>query len=308
MRFDKCAELLSHDSVCIFLLHGVVNQSNYEYRNFNRKHILSKEFDFFIKSLQSKGTALTTDDLIAIKNGQPLPQRSFVITFDDGFKNNLSVAAPILEKYGVPATFYVTSDFVSNNIMSWIDRIDWAIEKSKKYEKLEITLPWEQTPKKLKSHNSRINFLKEIRSYVKSKKEINQSQLADNIQYQLGFDLKKSSGSELDAKLNWDDVRKLNSNELFTIGGHTHTHPIMSFLNDCNLRFEISRCLDLLEKEGGIVTKHFSYPEGLAHCYNETVINCLKTFGIKCCPTAEDGLNKIHDNSDLFRLKRIFVD
>ena len=33
-------------------------------------------------------------------------------------------------------------------------------------------------------------------------------------------------------------------------------------------------------KEGGIVTKHFSYPEGLAHCYNETVINCLKTFGI----------------------------
>ena len=308
MRFDKCAELLSRDSVCIFLLHGVVEQSNYQFRNFNRKHIIDKEFDYFVKSLESKGTALTTDDLIAIKNGRPIPQGSFVITFDDGFKNNLTVAAPILEKYQVPATFYLTSDFVTNNIMSWIDRIDWVIEQSRMTEKLEITLPWEKTPKKLVSHNSRLNFLKEVRSVVKSNREINQSWLADNIQHQLGFDLKKSSDDELDAKLTWDDVRKLASSELFTIGGHTHTHPIMSFLNDSYLKFEISHCLDLLKKEGDIVTEHFSYPEGLAHCYNDNVIKCLKAFGIKCCPTAEDGLNKMNADSDLFRLKRVFVD
>lgn len=308
MRFDKCAELLSRDSVCIFLLHGVVEQSQYEYRNFNRKHILVEEFDYFLNSLVNKGTALKTDDLIDIKNGRPLPQGSFVITFDDGFKNNLTLAAPMLEKYLVPATVYLTSDFVSNNTMSWVDRIDWAIEESRANKKLEVTLPWERAPKILTSHSSRLNFLKQVRSAVKSNRNINQTWLADNIQHQLGFDLKNSADGELDEKLTWSDVRKLATSELFTIGGHTHTHPIMSFLNESDLKFEISHCLHLLEQEAGIVTEHFAYPEGLSHCYNDSVIDCLKAVGVKCCPTAENGLNKINADFDLFRLKRVFVD
>lgn len=308
MRFDKCSELLSRDSVCIFLLHGVVEHSNYEYRNFNRKHILSKEFDYFIQSLKINGTALTTSDLIDIQNGQPLPQRSFVITFDDGFKNNLTVAAPILKKYRVPATVYLTTDFVSNNTMSWIDRIDWAIEQSGCIEKLELTVPWQPSPKLLTDHNSRLSFLKEVRSVVKSEKEINQTLLADDIQQQLGFDLTYSVYGELDEKLTWSDVSELISSKLFTIGGHTHTHPIMSFLNESDLEFEVNHCLNLLEQEAGVVTEHFAYPEGLSHCYNDAVIGCLKDAGIKCCPTAEDGLNKMGVDSDLFRLKRVFVD
>lgn len=308
MKYDKCAELLSSDSVCIFLLHGVVTQSNYVYRNFNRKHILKEEFDYFIKSLKTTGTALSTDDLINIKNGRPLPQKSFVITFDDGFKNNLTVAAPILEKYHVPATFYVTTDFVSNNTMSWIDRIDWAMEQCETIAKLEIALPWELKPKKLISQHSRLSLLKEIRSVVKSNRDIDRSWLADNIQQQLGFQIKKSSEDELDAKLTWDDVRKLASSELFTIGGHTHTHPIMSFLKKSDLKFEISYCLELLEKEVGIIAEHFAYPEGLSHCYNNAVINALKSVGIRCCPTAEHGFNNVQADSDLFRLKRVFVD
>ena len=82
----------------------------------------------------------------------------------------------------------------------------------------------------------------------------------------------------------------------------------MSFLNKSDLKFEISHCLELLGKKGGILTEHFAYPEGLSHCYNDVVINCLKSYGIKCCPTAEYGLNKMNVGTDLFRLKRIFVD
>ncbi|MFH1452519.1 MAG: hypothetical protein ABIH00_00885 [Armatimonadota bacterium] len=50
---------------------------------------------------------------------------------------------------------------------------------------------------------------------------------------------------------------------------------------------------------------HYSYPEGLDYCYSDEVINMLKEYGIKCSPTAIDGVNKVGD--DLFHLKRVAV-
>ena len=308
MKLDVCSNLLSENSVCIFLLHGVVKSSNYQYRNFNRKHILAEEFDFLIKSLKENGTSVSMDDIIDFSNGKDIPPRAFAITFDDGFENNLSVAAPILKKHKVSATFYLTTDFISNNTMSWIDRIDWAFEETNDQPIIEITVPWRQVPVKLESHSSRLSFLNEIRNTVKNDQSIDQHGLSDNIQQQLGLQMVYSGQSEIDAKLTWEDVKSLEECELFTIGGHTHSHPIMSFIPESELIYEIDHCLNLLKEQAEIHTEHFAYPEGMSNCYNEKVIKSLKDFGIKCCPTAEYGVNQITIGTDLFKLKRIFVD
>jgi len=308
MKLDDCKRLLSKNSVCIFLLHGVVKGSDYVFRNFNRKHILESEFKFFIESLCELGTPVSTDNLIEFSNGRRVPDGAFVITFDDGFENNLSVAAPILKKHNVPATFYLTTNFISNNLMSWVDRIDWAIEESAKRPTLEVDVPWHTKPLVLQSEISRLSFLNEIRNVVKHDMSINQHELADSIQEQLGFENTKSNHSELDAKLTWEGVRCLADCELFTIGGHTHNHPIMSFLSEAQLNFEIHHCLELLRAKVGIQTTHFAYPEGLSHCYNNQVISCLKEHRIKCCPTAEHGVNDFSIERDLFKLKRVFVE
>ena len=79
----------------------------------------------------------------------------------------------------------------------------------------------------------------------------------------------------------------------------------MSFLNERDLNNEISKSLELIKKNIGITSHHYSYPEGLAHCYNDKVITELKKQGILSCPTAEHGLNVPDTNS--FKLKRIFI-
>ena len=61
----------------------------------------------------------------------------------------------------------------------------------------------------------------------------------------------------------------------------------------------------LLKEKEAIESIHYCYPEGLKHCFNKSVIDVLKGHGVKCCPSAIDGIN--HLNSDLFNLKRIFV-
>lgn len=242
------------------------------------------------------------DDVISFCNGVALPRKAFAITFDDGFKNNLTMAAPVLNDFKVPSTFYVTTDFIDRNQMSWIDRIEWAFEE---VDRFDIKLPWVDESIRIESVEEKIAMLETIRRYVKSNPRVDVSQLASEIQAQTGcFDI-SSSLDILDMKLNWSELVALNANTLFTIGGHTHTHLIMSFLDRKSLEFEIDTCLSLLKDKSSIKTVHYSYPEGLSHCYNDEVISELKKRNIKCCPTAEHGINR--RCCDPFTLKRVFV-
>ena len=60
---------------------------------------------------QMRYRALTFAQIVeALRNGQPLPRRVFAITFDDGYTSVGEVAAPILERYGFPATVFVVSN------------------------------------------------------------------------------------------------------------------------------------------------------------------------------------------------------
>jgi peptidoglycan/xylan/chitin deacetylase (PgdA/CDA1 family) len=297
------ADSLANDHLAIFLFHGVVDRGEYVVRNYTRKHVAADAFDLFLSTLCRSGQPVSMNDVIEIKRrNAPYPTRSFAITFDDGFENNLSVAAPLLRKYKVPATFYVTTGFIGTNRMSWIDRIEWAFEEA---GALAIRVPWSKTSHEAADAAAKMRLLDEIRKHVKSKPGLDPDAFASDVQTQLGFDETHCSDGPLDLKLTWDQVRALDGDPLFTIGGHSHTHAILSFLDTVALDRELDTSLGLLESKAGIVTRHYSYPEGLAHCYSEAVIEALRRRGIACCPTAEPGTND--SNIDLFHLKRIAV-
>ena len=105
--------------------------------------------------------------------------------------------------------------------------------------------------------------------------------------------------------MNWEEVSKANQSDLLTFGGHSHTHSILSYLNPSQLKEEIHRSLSLLKNKANVKPIHYSYPEGLEHCYSENVINELKKNGVLCCPTAINGVNNLSD--DLFHLKRVMI-
>ena len=230
-----------------------------------------------------------------------LPPRSFAITFDDGFENNLSVAAPVMADMNIPATVYVTTDFVTHNRMSWIDRIEWAMET---HSGATLKLPWD-TVSFDTTPQSAIKVLNSIRSHVKSDASIDPDDFATMVQMQLGYVQPVfSSADPLDKKMSWTELRDLAGGPGFTIGCHTRTHAILSFLSPERPRFRKSAELSPFSSNGGgIATHHFSYPEGLAHCYSPTVIEALKASNIEICPTAEDGDNDV--STDPFLLKRV---
>lgn len=299
----RFVERLSPQGVAIFLLHGVVDRYRHALRNYNRKHLSAETFKDLVEGLTTRGLALSMDEVLNhLARRQPFPPMAFAITFDDGFANNLDVAAPILLAANLPATFYLTTSFIEANSMSWVDRIEICLEEAASGA---LRLPWQKDLIPFDDTASRIRLLEEIRRMAKRTPGLDLNELASDLCSQCGMAAMQTSSDPLDRKLGWDEVRRLASHSNFTIGGHSHSHAILSFLGEAALKEEISRSLKLLETKAGVQTRHYAYPEGLAHCYSEPVIAQLKAHGIQCCPTAIDGTND-HD-ADPFHLRRIAV-
>ena len=295
--------MLRQDGLAIYLFHGVVEKSEYSVRNYTKKHLEKNIFAAVIRELCEHGQCLSIEDVVECRlNGQKYPPNAFVISFDDGFENNYSIAAPILAEEGVPAVFYVTTKFIEHNGMSWIDRIEYCLEKAASGR---LSFKWDVETRLFQNSEDKIKLLEEIRLNVKKDSTIDVVAFANDIFDQCDMEPVSQSNDPLDQKMSWEQVRALNESPGFTVGGHTHTHATMSFLSPENLNEEISISLRLLREKAGVMPRHFSYPEGLEHCYSPQVIATLKRHGIVCCPTAIEGVNSPEE--DLFHLKRIMV-
>jgi peptidoglycan/xylan/chitin deacetylase (PgdA/CDA1 family) len=294
---------LSDGGLSIFLFHGVIESSDYDVRNYTNKHLNKDYFYRLITDLKKSGNPLSMDDVVSHYSiREPFPPRAFVVTFDDGFENNYSLAAPILKDAGVPATFYVTTDFIGNNHMSWIDRIEYCFEAT---PRARLSFKWDDTARSFRNKEDKIHLLDYLRNYVKKNSEINLDDLVSDIFSQCELDEVKKSNEPIDLKMNWEQVKELNNDDNFIIGGHSHHHKVLAFLNDSELEEEIKTSINFLNRKAGIEPRHYSYPEGLDYCYSDKVIKTLRSHGIVACPTAEDGINQL-DNS-LFHLKRIMA-
>jgi peptidoglycan/xylan/chitin deacetylase (PgdA/CDA1 family) len=300
---EQVVARLNTQGAVIFLFHGVIARQEHSIRNYTGKHLLQPLFESCMARLSRKGTALSMDEILAIsKKRTPFPPNSFAVTFDDGFENNLTLAAPILRHWRIPATVYLTTSFIESNQMSWIDRIERAVEET---QVKEIRLEGNLSPQSLQHQNEKIEFLKAVRIHAKTRTECCPHRLANEICKHLGDVRENQSDDPLDKKLSWKQVAEARASGILHFGGHSHTHAILSFLSAEQLDAELDTSLGLLRERGGVGQIHYSYPEGLAHCFSDQVIQAMRKRGVECCPTAIEGVNT--EETDPFRLFRILV-
>jgi len=295
---------LNDDAVAVFLFHGVTELDDFGIRNYTGKHIALDTFVNIVKLLSSSGHAVSMDELYAhVSGSQTCPKRSFHITFDDGFWNNLSVAAPILQDFSVPATFYVTSDFVEFGSRSWIDRIEAAVA-STPLKQISCPQPVEGSYP-LATAVDRIHFLQQVRAKVKASRETDPDAFADMLVDGLIGSKELDFVEPLDRKLSWKEVRQLDSHHLFCVGGHGQTHRILGYLPHEEMEEEVSHCISSLRSMGGVAAEHFSYPEGFVGSYSRRLVDFLGELNVNTGVTTIPGGNS--SGQDPFELRRIFV-
>lgn len=299
---------MAKKTLTIICYHGVVEQFPDGY-NSSGKHILVAEFEKQIAFLSRELAIVTMRDIeLAAQGVGTLPNECVAITFDDGFLNNLEVAHPVIQKYEVPATLYVATNFISKKRLIWTDELERLILEAPPIPSL-ITLN-EEINIDLSTFESRQLSLKRVKGKFKlfspSRRDLAMRTLAESLQ----FEADGIRHPTLHNFLDWEQLRFMKNSGLWEIGAHTMNHNSLGSLPSRKGKEEIVGSMKKVAQElGGTYPPLFSYPEGKKQDIPPYAINVLKKLGLSTAPSAIDGINEIPFKSptDYFRLLRCMV-
>jgi hypothetical protein len=85
-----------------------------------------------LELLRERCTLVNLAQVIDGLRGVPLPPNPVLIAFDDGYKSNLDVAAPILRDLGVSAVFFIATDFVDERRLYWWEALAYVAKRAGK--------------------------------------------------------------------------------------------------------------------------------------------------------------------------------
>ncbi len=256
-----------------------------------------KLFDTCLKYITKNYITIQLEELLSSPNSIDPTKQYASIVFDDGYKDNLEYAAPILENHGVKASFYVVTNCIDHNIPTWTHILEHQFQFT---QKDSLVLDHEFIPSALRSAKftgikSRLDYAKILKPFLKTLLHFQRNiALAD---ISLTFD---------DVKLprlmmNWDEVRELRSAGHY-IGSHTISHCMLGTMQDeTEILHELRGSAEIIERELNYFPETISYPVG---SYNKTTIELSKKAGYKFGLAVKQN---IYDptKDDIFEIPRI---
>ncbi len=276
----------------VLLYHGVhADDLELGHRNSSGKHVPRSRFAAEMRHLAANRPVVRLSDIAAAHRGErDLPAGAVAVTFDDGFYNNLAEALPVLEKFGVPATFYLATGFIGTGRAIWTDRLEAAIVQTKR-DRLTLVLSGVETRFPLTDRQSRLTALSAVKRACKGLPNADKDIVVAEVEAQL--QAQADPNHPLYRFLDWDDVRTMNRSPVVDFGAHTVDHVSLAKVPRAEMRRQIDDSVAALESALQHRCTLFSYPEGQADDYDDHVIGHLRERGFDHAPSAMAGSNDL---------------
>ncbi len=268
------------------MLHRVLPAIEREAYTLNRDLAITPEkLEEFILFLKEKGYLFISLDQLAdwLDNKYKINQKFICLTFDDGYRDNLIYALPILKKHHVPATIYVTNCLPNGNGILW-----WYLfeNHAKKKNQLilnssvgQVVFHWKD------EHDAHKQFGK-VSEAIKS---IPLSELSKVISDSFGISGNEFKSSCAEVSLTWEEIKELSDEPLICIGAHTMNHISVKNQKEEFVREEMLNSKIEIEQKIGRHVHHFAYPFGGEFDVSGRDLNIASQIGYKTSTLNQPG-------------------
>jgi len=288
------------DSLVVLNYHGVLDGDfRHADRNIYCNTVGTEEFSLHLEFLSRCYQPVRAVDVEAWLHGErDLPARSVLLTFDDGLRNNLTHAAPILRRYGVPAIIFLSTAYMGSARLLWPQEL---YELAMRWP--EPAIPGPEAPSiPLGSERSA-----SARELVALAKTLPVSTVESWMQ---ALRAKSPLPPELPsdpvyAFLSWDEAAELTRFG-FEIGSHTVNHWILTRCTPELLRTELEDSRREIERWLGTSCTSFCYPNGTAADWSSESAAAVKQAGYRAAYALSDRIQR-RTGVNAFAIDRLMV-
>jgi peptidoglycan/xylan/chitin deacetylase (PgdA/CDA1 family) len=220
--------------------------------------------------------------LEALAAGRPLPPRAVALSWDDGYRDSLELVAPLLERFQLPATFFLVPGLLSGEVRAWWELLGWAWTRSP-----HGTVRWDGRVLPVGGPAGRRSLRWLGQQLQAHSRAVRDQQLAELLE-------RLEPAGEPDDRtlfLDWTDARKL-AGKGFTIGSHSMHHAILGHepLDD-QLR-DLADSREQLEQRLDVPVRLFAYPSGQPGDYDAETVRAVVRAGYSHAFTTQAGWNR----------------
>jgi peptidoglycan/xylan/chitin deacetylase (PgdA/CDA1 family) len=252
--------------------------------------------------IRQRFNVISGSDLVAWLQGeQSLPQHPVLITFDDGYRDNLDQAWPILQERNMSAVIFLATDYIGHATPFYWDLIAYCFHHT---AKKEVDLPligfqrWSNKESRTAVVNNWLGRLKKLPDREKWAAVRELPRL---------LDVSISEETFAGLHLNWEQVRTMAAAGI-EMGAHTQSHPILTRIAPEEARLEVEGSKKRVEAEINQPVTLFAYPNGLPTDFNGTLQAILTQVGFKAAFTLVPGPTRPKEvQQEPMAIRRIFL-
>jgi len=252
-------------------------------------------FEQEMQLLRRRHTVVSLEELTSHLAGE-FTKPVVAVTLDDGYRDNYHNAFPILERYGIPATIFLTAGSMDSGEPLWFETLAQGFKKtSREFLDLDIGSRerfW------MRTQTERLDAHGRIFAVLRCLPDVERRQWLGCALEQLEV---REDGELRDRMLTWDQVRYMRSRGIH-FGGHTMTHPFLSRLTSEQITWEVAECKRRIEAELQIAVPHFAYPNGREEDFGLSNKHLIRGAGYRAAVTSIWGTN--YGSTDPMELRR----
>jgi peptidoglycan/xylan/chitin deacetylase (PgdA/CDA1 family) len=224
------------------------------------------------------------------------------ITFDDGYRNNLTIGLPTLQRFNVHATIYIATGMIGTTSRLWTIELDHAFAT---VDRASVDLSKLGLPVvSCADQRGRRRAFDMVVARLKQLSPADRTTALDELYKQMGH-VPGSAAHDAFQMMDWDDVSTMDASPLIRFGGHTVNHEIVSRLDNDTVRREIRDSIDAVKQHVRSISGTFAYPNGGADDFDARAITAVRKAGCVGAVSTIEGLCK--RNTARYGLKRIAV-